>query len=664
MKGLSFFLAALQLAAALPHGPGGDDDDAPAAAAPEVPAAPIEPGTGSTPTDCRVLHTDKEWPAPDAWSKAVPDIAQSKISADGKELHPDYTLIAKSVEDVQNGVKFAKANNLRLTVINSGHDYLGRNDAPSGLRIDTSQLSGIKVSPSFTPSEKGMPAAGSGKTANVVQAANGTGAAVTFGVGLTTQELNDAIAPSNVFTMGAAHGEVKPAGGYGQMGGHGPFTSKFGLAADHVLEYKVVTPDGQLRVANKASNPDLFWALRGGGGSTFGVVVESTVQARPSPKISVLNWWMNATNQLIPGNGYWDAVAHMHSALPDLSEKGVMGYYFIYRASMKGIFQIPDSDDNAEELKKLWTPVLEKMQSFPGMKKAQIEQFQYGSFKEYYDARYGKLEEHGASEGSEGAMEGGEAAEGEADHAGMEGMGMAGQAPEQPAAGNQPTRPLANGINTRLSRRHGPGEEEGGEEMEGAMPMGIMPMDSRLLGRPALTSPQLSAALSEAIPKVPLGQLLGALVGGGKVMKPEDPDSAVNPAWRKAYVHLICTGAGQFTCDSLRRIAPDMGAYGNEASVANPDWKNAFWGSNYEKLSQIKDKYDPDMLFWASPGINADKMVAREGRVCKAGAGVNSAVQGPAGVAPKTDNENMSGGDSAGDLLANFPAPGTKELGM
>jgi FAD/FMN-containing dehydrogenase len=50
------------------------------------------------------------------------------------------------------------------------------------------------------------------------------------------------------------------------------------LGADNVVEYKVVTADGKLRIANAVSEPDLFWALRGGGGGTFGVVVEATVK--------------------------------------------------------------------------------------------------------------------------------------------------------------------------------------------------------------------------------------------------------------------------------------------------------------------------------------------------------------------------------------------------
>ena len=80
---------------------------------------------------------------------------------------------------------------------------------------------------------------------------------------------------------------VTVGGGFAQGGGHAPFSSKYGLAADNILEYKVVTADGRLVVANSQANTDLFLALRGGGGGTLGVVVEATMNAWPSPKIAV-----------------------------------------------------------------------------------------------------------------------------------------------------------------------------------------------------------------------------------------------------------------------------------------------------------------------------------------------------------------------------------------
>jgi FAD/FMN-containing dehydrogenase len=117
----------------------------------------------------------------------------------------------------------------------------------------------------------------------VIQPIPGQQAYVSFGAGVTTQELNDALAPSGLMTMGAAHGEVTVAGGWGQAAGHGPLTSTYGLGVDQVVEYQVITPDGRLRIANSVSEPDLFWALRGGGGGTFGIVVQST--SKPQSKV-------------------------------------------------------------------------------------------------------------------------------------------------------------------------------------------------------------------------------------------------------------------------------------------------------------------------------------------------------------------------------------------
>jgi FAD/FMN-containing dehydrogenase len=73
-------------------------------------------------------------------------------------------------------------------------------------------------------------------------------------------------------------GEVTVAGGWAQSGGHGYYSMEYGLGADQVMEYQVITPDGNLTIANAITDPDLFWALRGGGPSTWGVVVQATIK--------------------------------------------------------------------------------------------------------------------------------------------------------------------------------------------------------------------------------------------------------------------------------------------------------------------------------------------------------------------------------------------------
>lgn len=74
---------------------------------------------------------------------------------------------------------------------------------------------------------------------------------------------------------------VGAAGGFCTGGGNGVLSKHHGLCVDNVLQYKVITADGELRVANAYQNQDLFWALRGGGPGTFGVVVEAVMRTHP-----------------------------------------------------------------------------------------------------------------------------------------------------------------------------------------------------------------------------------------------------------------------------------------------------------------------------------------------------------------------------------------------
>ncbi|RPB05656.1 FAD-binding domain-containing protein [Choiromyces venosus 120613-1] len=288
----------------------------------------------------------------------------------------DYHWMLKTPADVQAAVNFASKYNVRLTVLNSGHGFMGRNDAPSELGIDVGTLTRIRFLESLTPSTSGDQSSDPSATPNVIKPVAGTQAAVTFGAGVSTQLLNDALDASGLFTM---------AGGYGQTAGHGPLTRKYGLAADQVLEYKVVTADGSLKVANSVTNSDLFWALRGGGDGAFGVVVEATLKAFPTPKITVANWWINATNTADLGQGFWDAAPYPHSQFPDLNLKSVQGYYYVYPNAMKGIFLAAGEQAGSAAAKALWDPVLTKLASYSGMAAAES--------KKYFDARFGPMGE-------------------------------------------------------------------------------------------------------------------------------------------------------------------------------------------------------------------------------------------------------------------------------
>ena len=85
---------------------------------------------------------------------------------------------------------------------------------------------------------------------------------MTIGAGMRWAEIYPEVFNHNLTVIGGSDPQVGVAG-WVLGGGHGPLTSRYGMGADNVLEMEVVTPDGQLRVANEHRNSDLFWALRG-----------------------------------------------------------------------------------------------------------------------------------------------------------------------------------------------------------------------------------------------------------------------------------------------------------------------------------------------------------------------------------------------------------------
>ena len=81
--------------------------------------------------------------------------------------------------------------------------------------------------------------------------------------------------------LGGTCPTVGIAGGYTQGGGHSALSSLYGLSADNVLEWEVVTANGTQLTATSSSNQDLYWALSGGGGCTYGVVMSMTTKLYP-----------------------------------------------------------------------------------------------------------------------------------------------------------------------------------------------------------------------------------------------------------------------------------------------------------------------------------------------------------------------------------------------
>jgi ribonuclease T2 len=96
-----------------------------------------------------------------------------------------------------------------------------------------------------------------------------------YGSGVVFSEAHKAAADRGLYIASAW---VQTVGviGWAIGGGHGPFGPSSGLGVDNILEVEIVTGNGELRIANATHNSDLFWALRGGGGSNWGIITSIT----------------------------------------------------------------------------------------------------------------------------------------------------------------------------------------------------------------------------------------------------------------------------------------------------------------------------------------------------------------------------------------------------
>ena len=182
--------------------------------------------------------------APRIWNAAV-------------KHRPAVVVRARAARGVQEAIRVARECALPLSVLGGGHDWAGRALCDGGLLIDMSRMRGVKVDASAR--------------------------VATVGGGATAADVMAAAAP---YGLVAAAGNCGGVGMTGLTlgGGYGPLNGRFGLALDNMLCAEVVLADGRIVIADATHEPELFWALRGGGGN-FGVVTAMQHRLHPVPSI-------------------------------------------------------------------------------------------------------------------------------------------------------------------------------------------------------------------------------------------------------------------------------------------------------------------------------------------------------------------------------------------
>ncbi|KAI1288978.1 FAD binding domain protein [Xylaria venustula] len=231
----------------------------------------------------KCAYIQANWPRPELHEKT----AHSPMAAIFANMSCDLftpreaQLNASSATDYQKTIAFAKSHNIRLVIRNTGHDYLGKSTGAGALALWTHYIIGIDILGYSSPSH--------------------TGKAMRVGAGVLEGETQRVASAQGCMVVEGDCETVGIAGGYTQGGGTSPLASKFGLAADQVLEWEVVTADGTLLTATPTQHSDLYWALSGGGGGTYGAVVSMTVKLHKSmPTGSVTLSFAEATETYFP----------------------------------------------------------------------------------------------------------------------------------------------------------------------------------------------------------------------------------------------------------------------------------------------------------------------------------------------------------------------------
>jgi FAD/FMN-containing dehydrogenase len=169
------------------------------------------------------------------------------------DKRPALIIRCQHNEDIQRGVEFARTHDLLVAVRGGGHNVAGKALCDGGMVIDLSSMKGIKVDPA----------------ARTVRA----------GPGLTWGEFDRATQEHGLATTG---GFISTTGiaGLTLGGGLGWLMRKHGISCDNLRSVEIITADGQVRTAEATEHPDLFWAVRGGGGN-FGIVTSFEYQLHP-----------------------------------------------------------------------------------------------------------------------------------------------------------------------------------------------------------------------------------------------------------------------------------------------------------------------------------------------------------------------------------------------
>lgn len=382
------------------------------------------------------------------------------------------------------------------------------------------------------------------------------GTAMKMGAGVMGYQAAQAADAAGVV---AVTGECPTVGlaGFTMGAGHSSLSTSFGMGADQVLEYEVVTANGQLVTASPTENSDLFWALSGGGPGSYGVVVSMTVKTYPGAKIGGASLQLSAayTTQ----DKFNEAFAALHALLPGMTD---LGADVIYTATGQLLQIAPVTVYNSTGAyvnETVLAPFTAKLAELGIPFNAKYTTL---SFLDHYNTYMGPLPN-----------------------------------------GNFAVEAYQFG--SRLIPRSVL------ETQNDALQTVLQNLTSHgvILAASSADFSALPGSAANAV--LPQWRRTTTQL---QLITRWNPDPAAWPAMLADQKRITDEIVPQ-----IEAVTPGSGTYVNEADFNQPNWKEAFFGVNYARLEQIKKKWDPQSLFYAAKAVGSDYWAVEvDGRMCRA----------------------------------------------
>ncbi len=504
-----------------------------------------------------------------------------------------YAVAARNANDIAEAVNFARKNNLRLVVKGGGHSYQGTSNAPDSLLVWTRHMHDIEMHTAFVPH-------GCEQTIKPLPA-------VTMGAGTIDIQGYDAVTTKGgKYVQGGGCLTVGFAGLL-QGGGFGSLSKHYGTAAGSLLEAEVITADGKIQIANACTNPDLFWALKGGGGGTFGVMSKMTLRLHDLPEFfGTVNFKIKADSD----DSYRRLIREFVSFYRENLFNDHWGEQARFSPSNTLEISMLAHGVDSGQAKKAFQPFLDWVKQSPHAYSFEGRttigaiparhfwdmQWWKGHWPEVVFPRNGNplhalLDDTLIHVIKEPVVDFDPRPDAPADDAWWTGnTGECGWFIWGYESMWLPDSLLNDASQQRLADAMFAATRHFGFEMHFNKGLAGAPPEAIAWAKDTATNPAVLSAF--------------ALVISGDGQQPAYPGI---PGHEPSIADGREAAKRIHQCmDQLRALVPDYGAYFNESNYFEEGFQKAYWGSNYPRLAEIKKKYDPDGLFFVHNGVGSE----------------------------------------------------------